>query len=421
MIRQIAVTVATRLGLTALSLVTSIVTARYLGQTGRGDYFFIITLSATIVQVANVGLPASNTYLLAHDRTRLAGLLGNSLVVSVVLAGGIGAGVAILSHSSGLLQDTPVSYLWLAAALAPPSLFYMLASNLLVGLERIGTYNTVEVLSRIVVLVGMVGAALAGWGARGFVTTAVAAWIAAAAGTFLLLATRSSRVRPDLTVFRAASRYAAKAYAATLLGFLVLRANVFLLRREFGPAELGLYSVAAQMSDVLAILPQAVALVLFPKLVRGAADRWRRTVRAAAWTGLLLLVVCVATAVAAGPVVRLLYGDDFAPSARVLQWMLPGILCLGVANVFSQYLGAVGIPFSLIGLWLGAVALVAVLSLALIPDHAAAGAAVSLSIAYMTLLGAMMTLAYVHHRRHGDEQRDEPVFHDLESPTPVGE
>ena len=167
MIHQVAITVATRVALTALSLVTSIITARYLGQAGRGDYFFFITLSATIVQFANRGLPASNTYLLAQDRRRLTGLLGNSLVTSIVLAGGIGAGVAILAHVAGALQDTPTSYLWLAAALAPPSLLYLLVSNLLVGTERIDAFNLVEASSRVVVLGSMVIAAVAGWGRRG--------------------------------------------------------------------------------------------------------------------------------------------------------------------------------------------------------------------------------------------------------------
>ena len=140
------------------------------------------------------------------------------------------------------------------------------------------------------------------------------------------------RYRFDRELFRRGFRYATKAYLITLLAFLVLRSNIFLLRRHYGPAELGLYSIAAQIADVLSIVPQSVALVLFPRLVREPGGRWHATKRAALTTGGLMLVTCGTAAVAAGPLIRLLYGSSYGPSATVLRIMLPGVFCLGVAN-----------------------------------------------------------------------------------------
>ena len=122
MLRQIALTAGTRLGLTVFGLVTSIVTARFLGQSGRGDYFFIVTLAALIVQFANLGLPSSNTYFAARDPERTPQLVANALWISLGVGGGLGVGIALFAHAVGMLQDTPASYLWLAAALAPPTL-----------------------------------------------------------------------------------------------------------------------------------------------------------------------------------------------------------------------------------------------------------------------------------------------------------
>jgi len=116
---RISLTVASRLALTVLSLVSSIVTARVLGQGGRGDYFFIITLSGTLVQLTNLGLPVSATYDVARDPATAPRVIANALWVSVVAAGGIGVILAIVAHAAGALQDTPIGYLLLAAALAP--------------------------------------------------------------------------------------------------------------------------------------------------------------------------------------------------------------------------------------------------------------------------------------------------------------
>lgn len=423
MIVGVTLTAATRVALTAFGLLTSIITARYLGQAGRGDYFFMITLCAVIVQLANVGLPASNTYLVARRAGRIGALLTNSVWVSLGVAGGIGALVALAAHASGMLQDTPASYLWLSAALAPPSLLYLLASNLLVGTERIHAYNAVEIGSRVLVLAGMIAAAVYGAGPGGFVAAAIVSWSAAALATaWLVVGRRPLSPRFDAAVFREGFRFATKAYVVTLLSFLVLRANIFVLRREFGPADLGLYSVAAQIGDVLAVLPQAVALVLFPRLLRQETGRWATTVRTAVVVGAVMIVACGVTALLAEPVISLLFGASFEPSARVLYWMLPAVLCLGVSGVFSQYLSAVGIPRPVIAVWAAGVGLVAVLSLVLIPDRGAAGAAVALSATAGAVLAAIVALGYRHHRTHGrDGSIGPPLPHDLEALPPGGE
>jgi O-antigen/teichoic acid export membrane protein len=57
--------------------------------------------------------------------------------------------------------------------------------------------------------------------------------------------------------------------------FLVIRGNVFILNALRGPASVGLYSVASQMGDVLGILPQSMALVLFPTLITAGSGRFR--------------------------------------------------------------------------------------------------------------------------------------------------
>ena len=151
-----------------------------------------------------------------------------------------------------------------------------------------------------------------------------------------------------------------------------------------------------QVADVLILLPQAVAMILLPHLVRETEARWERTVRAALWVAAIMLVVCAVTAVAAGPVIRLLYGEEFELSTRVLQIMLPSVFSLAVAGVLSQYLAAIGIPRPLLGVWVGGAVLVLALSVALIPDHGAAGAAAALSIGNTAILGAVAVTAYAY-------------------------
>ncbi len=76
--------------------------------------------------------------------------------------------------------------------------------------------------------------------------------------------------------------------------------------------------------------------------------------------------------------------------------MLPSVFSLAVAAVLSQYLAAIGLPRPLLGVWAGAVAVVLGLSLALIPDHGAAGAAAALSIGHTAALVGVAITAYAY-------------------------
>lgn len=396
-IRQIALTAGTRVGLTVFGLATSIVTARFLGQGGRGDYFFMVTLATMIVQFANLGLPASNTFFAARDPHRAPQLLANTVWVSLGVGGGLGVGVALFAHAAGMLQDTPGRYLWVAAALAPPSLFYLLTTGILIGRSQVRAFNALEFVVRAVLLPALVTAGLVGLGPAGFVALSVVVWVIGGVAAGALVARYGGfSLTPSRELLVVGFRYATKSYILTLLAFLALRGNIFLLRREFGPADLGLYSIAVQIADVLTILPQAVGLILLPQLVRDTSDRWDRALRAALWVAVIMVIVCALTAVFAGPVIRFLYGDSFGPSTRVLQIMLPSVISLAVAGVLSQFLAAIGLPRPLLGVWVGGVALVLVLSLALIPDHGAAGAAAALSLANTAILAGVAATAFAY-------------------------
>jgi len=284
-------------------------------------------------------------------------------------------------------------------------------TGILVGRGQIRAFNALEFSVRALMLPVLIAAGTVGAGALGFVAVSTGVWIVGGI-TAAMLVGRYARLsfRPSRELLVVGFRYATKSYLITLFAFVALRGNVFLLRREFGPADLGLYSIAAQIGDVLTILPQAVGLILFPQLVRDASARWERTCRAALWVAACMVVVCILTAVLAGPVIRFLYGDNFAPSTRVLQIMLPSVLSLAIAGVLSQYLAAIGLPRPVLVVWLAGMSLVLALSFALIPDHGAAGAAAALAVGHIATLGGIALTAYLYRNAEprGPRALDDP-------------
>lgn len=405
----VGLTIATRLLIIAAGVATSIITARTLGPVGRGDYFVIVTLTASIVQITNLGLHASNTYLVAKDHRLLGALVANSLWISLLLGGGVGALATLVVWQADLFPQTPSKYLLVVPALAPVTLFFMLGTNLLVGVERIVSYNAVEAMSRIVVLVLLAAAGLAAFSVSGFLAASLVAW-ALAAATLLALLHRMSKDSFAFRVdtFRAGVRFAAKAYLIAGASFLILRSSVFLLARLYSSVEVGYLSIATQFTDILGVLPASVALLLFPRLVR-ARDGWDQTVRLCLLVGGLLTFASVVLAVTADPVVSLLFGDQYLPAVPILRWLLPGTVALGVTSVLSQYLASVGIPRSLVAAWFSGVVLMLALGRLLIPSHGGVGAAIAFSITAGVLLAMVTALSFSHRRDTAAGERLPPT------------
>ncbi len=397
MTTDVAATLATRLLLVAASFAASIATARYLGPEGRGEYFFIVTLTAVMVQIGNLGLPSSNTFYVARDKTLLGPLFANSAWISLG-AGSVGsvAFVGILA-ATGAFPDVSSARLLLAALLVPPTLFYLLGTNLLVGAGRIGLFNILETGSRIVVLTALIVAGELAFGVGSFVAASTVAWSAVGAVLALVLWRLGDRtLRPRLDLLRSGMRYATKAYAVTLLGYLVVRVNVFFVQAYSGEKELGYFSIASQIVDVLAILPASIGLVLLPALVGSPVRCFARTLGRAAGLGAVLAPAALLTGFIAGPVIELAFGGSFEPASEILWWMLPGVVALGVAAVLSQYLAAVGIPRALLGVWAAGLLLVVVAGLALVPEYGGRGAGAAYSLTSVAILAAISALTFSH-------------------------
>ncbi len=399
MIRDVALSLVTRIVLIAVGVFTSVLTARALGVAGRGEYFYIVTLAGLATQFGNLGLASSNTYALAKDYSLLPRLAANSFWVALVV--GILAACGILFFETDQAQlywiEGPV---WLLIIMVPTMLYVLLASNLFIGMSLIRQYNFFQLGSTTFQLVGVVIATWMAWKVDAFLLVSALTGLVAA-GALIVMLGRFHRItwRFDLQIFRANLGYSGRAYIATLLGYGVSRAGVLLLERYSGITEIGIYSVAVQFADVLMIVPATVAMVLFPDLLKEPLEhRFARTMRATGQIALLMATFCVITGFVATWIVPTLFGEAFAPAVRVLWWMLPGVFFLSLANIVSQYLATKGIPFANVWAWLAGLFFLLVTSSFLIPHWGALGAAVSLTTTYILLAITLILLAYRYYR-----------------------
>lgn len=380
----------------AAAIVAAIITARSLGPSGRGEYFFVLAAAGLVAHLGALGMHATNMYQAARDRTLITALASNSLIASVVV-GGVGGGVAVLVFAQVTTTTYDPLVLIYIPLLGATTLFFLLGTHLLIGISRVSAFNVFEAASNVAAVMLIVLAAVLWPNLSGFLGATLLAWsVASIVLAANLLGTAKGGFRPSFGVFRVGFRYAAKAYLVSLCGYLLFRANIFLLAHWQSSTDVGYFSIAAQMSDALTLLPATIALVLFPKLVQNQESGWRVASRHALLVGASMSVICVIIAVVAEPFIVFTFGPAYEPAVPIIRWMLPGIVAVSVTTSLSQYVAAIGLPSSVILAWTIALGMLLSVGAVLIPSHAGTGAAVASSISYLALLAMILAIGVRH-------------------------
>ena len=382
-----------------LGFVVSALTARLLGPTGKGIFVLALILPNLIALVSDVGMSVSAVYLAAQRRYRATLLAGNNTVIGLLLAAlGIAAGAGfLLLGGRDLFPEVPLHYVLVALLVLPALDVGPLLQNVLLGQQRFVAYNAAAVGAVVVGTVPVLAALLV-WrspfavivaqvvGASAF-ALALAAWLRHDIGPFAW--------RPSWPYWRESLAYGAKAHVGTVMNYLNLRADSWIIGILLGPAAVGLYSVGVTVMERIWLLPNAVGLVLFPKVAADAdADGGSR-----AMTPLVLRAVLVAAAaiaavlcVLAPVLVRLVFSSRFLPVVPSMRFLAVGVVALAGGNLLMHDLSGRGRPeiAGYVGT-LGAATNIA-LNLVLVPRHGITGAGMASAVSYGIAFAASLVV-----------------------------
>jgi len=381
-------TYAIQIAVLGLQMAITVLVSRSLGPSGRGLYAVAGAMGALGVRFSTFGLHASNTYYVAKRPDLLATMVGNTLCY-----GGVGGCSVILLLLSTFYVFPTLAPLHggmevLALLWIPVGLLYLLLQNLLVGAGEVRVYNVLELAAKIGTLVLVITLVCLNVATPEDIFAAGLCMLAADVIIALarLRALSGGAFRCSVSLGREAMTVGFRAYLISFFGFLVLRLDLLMVQRILGPYHSGNYSIASAMADYVMVLPTVFATLLFPKVsaIEDLALRLDAT-RKASWSAAALLVpLAVAASFLAGPAVRIMFGTAYAPAALAFEWLMPGIVFLGVESVAVQFLNSFRFPASVIAVWCCSTLLNIGLNLWAIPAYGINGAAAVSSITYIT-------------------------------------
>jgi len=393
--------IGTQVVLFGLSFAASVLTARTLGPTGKGQLAIITTSTSFLVLLTSVGLGASVVYYLNRQnngRTSVifcAFLIQSILVMPVMLLATVGA-----SYLSSIFSNNQLDPLMIVVAALiglPAGTVLGIANNSLIALQHVRDYGLLQILTA-----GIQIGLLASLAVVDRLTTlsAVAVFALAPLPAIVISYYRLKAAGvilvnfPDLDLIRRMILYGGRAWLGNMLQYFNYRVDVFIVFFLLGAGAVGIYAVAVSLAELIWYIPGAVSTILFP---RTAMD-WNRATQFTPRVSRNALVVMTILAIfmaITGPILfKVVYGEQFSDSFAPLWVLLPGVVFLGVGKILAGDLACRGKP----EYWTysAGVSLVAtvLLDFVLIPVMGIVGAALASTVSY-AIAAFLLLMLYV--------------------------
>lgn len=381
----VAVAVAGTLGLrlitTILTLVASVIAARLLGPSLRGELAVMLILPAV----------TSATLLLGLDSANLA-LAGRSpgtyrVIVKYSATYGTGAGGMAMAALLMIGINVPAVRLGLelphfvmSVAMIPPLVVASLLAAAESGRQRPWKTNIVLAAGMVVYLSGLVVLAIA---ENRSAPLAFISWASGQVAVLFLFVwfARRPKVPVEHMPLRRYLSFGLGTYASSIVLLALLRLDIPFVQLLSGADQVGFYAVVLPFGEGILLLSTAFTIVALPRIALGSLELPQLLEMARALF-LLSALLAVVLGIFGPAFVPWLYGSEFSPAVIVLLVLLPGIVFLCASRPLYLYL--IGTRRHATAATAAVVPLVVAvaLDLVLIPDFGAVGAAAASTAAY---------------------------------------
>jgi len=382
-----------------IGIINGILLARLLGPAGKGDYYILVLVPTTAMVLLQFGLPQAFNFYSARGQTKRIGIKALVLTAALTIVAVVAMVVLLPLFRESILHDITPGQLALALLAFPLSLYATLTTGIVMGRKAVRWYASIKIAYPIASTVLLV-VILVGLGPS--VDGAIAVFLIAAAIQAVGFALGAASVTravadPESASYRDLLRYGLRFYPGSLSGFFVYRADAVLIAFLIADAsaDLGYYSMAVGLAEMIFFFPTAVSSLLFPHVAGSSREDSDRQVAVVTRVTLLVSAVAATMLVPAAAVVIWVLLPDFTPSLAPLLVLLPGVVALTGATIVGSYLRGIGRPGlpSLVSLMALAVNIVA--NLVLIPRFGIVGAAAASLVSY-TLSSLSLSLIAAH-------------------------
>lgn len=210
-----------------------------------------------------------------------------------------------------------------------------------------------------------------------------------------------------------------KLYIGSIATFINFQVNFLILNYYTNPSEVGFYSIAYTIANILLFFSISLEIGLYPKIAHTTMDEAIKLTEVASRQILLITAVAALTMALFSKYIVLIYGGKpFLPSVEPLLLLLPGMIISVVPKVLNALWLKKGWFFQLTMIAVFTSIISLILNFLLIPKLGANGAAVatSLTFGFIFLVEMMLYMKYVKNdllRLFIPEKADVAIYRDI--------
>lgn len=365
-------------------MATGIIVARALGPTGQGYIAYIVLIFSLLGNFGHFGLTNAVAYFQkksSFERTAIYSTNINLLVLIVLV---ISLVVYVLYSTGLILSLYQPWYIVGGVVLMVSTLFTAHHQSWLMGDEKIIKNNRIALF----VFFLKTGAILLLW-LSGLLSPASFFFISVVALLLWFIIIQATLGEPylaaiSLPVVKAEFSYGMVAWASALFAFLHYRVDQIMIKGYLGIADLGVYSVAVTIAELLFLFPISINSALSGRLYNlNTQDNGRalfsRTLR-------ISIVICLGLCLlglAGSFLIPIVYGTAYAEATAIMLILLPGVLFACLPKVISPWFFSSGRPVVHLKITAFCLLLNILLNTLLIPIWGSRGAALASSISYL--------------------------------------
>ncbi|KAA8783367.1 O-antigen/teichoic acid export membrane protein [Paenibacillus sp. 4624] len=351
-IQTIVMTSMANILIMAVTTLTSIITARMFGATGKGELAAVLFWPAFISGLAAFGLPTSLIYNVKKNSQQLPVYISMSFAVQIPISiiAGLISWFGIPVWLSGYSESVITIARWYTVSMVPVMLFMGVLAAAAQGTDKFHIYNLSRLLAPLLNLVGLVLL----WIAQ--VLTVERAIMISLASTILVLTCYMIAMRQQ--IFSSVSKlvaqirtgihlfsYGLRVYGVELLGTLYSQFDKIIILALLTPKDFGLYSVVFALSRMFNVVQTAITNVIFPKVAGMEQQQVLSLVGRAFRISMVLMTIIIIPSMLIGRFfIGLLFGPEFLEASGVFYLLSLECIVGGGSWILASAFNALGRP-----------------------------------------------------------------------------
>lgn len=337
---------------------SSIIIARGLGPTGKGELALLMLIPTTLFMLIHFGVSKANIYFLNQKKISLQSISNANLFLFLILSAVsiliYAVVVAFLRHN--LLQQIEMSLIVLAVIFLPLQFFNSYFSSFLQAYQWMKENSIIGVLSTILnlplLILGIYILHLSILGAL------LASIISSFFGCLLVLwyvkklSVHNSKADPyknnftlreklanekQINLIKSLITFSSRIYISGMMWFFILRADMYMVSYFLGITDLGYYSLSVGIAENLWLIPGAVATVLLPTVSslkqKESGEFIAKVIRITMW---LMIILCIVLIIFAKPIIIILFSQKFIPSITPFRLLVIAAVAFAVRNLLAD-------------------------------------------------------------------------------------